>query len=120
MTLTQVWVFIAIIVALAFFVVKVLEFIEKDAQKTWWIVVDGIYIQSIPQQVGSKIATGMTGHYAKLPPVVWNTLVFKNGARIKVINIEELPPPGTYIRVLKNNRAEFKIETPDIPPSSCL
>lgn len=111
MTFTEAIVLIAGIVALTFGLVRLLDFIEKDAKDTWWIVAEGIYIDSITKPIGSRIATGMTGYYVKLPPIVWTTLVFENGARIKVIiNMDELPPRGTKIRILKNGRAEFKIE----------
>lgn len=112
MTLTEAIVFIGVVIVLTIGLVRFLDFIEKDAKSTWWVIAEGIYIDSITKPIGSRIATGMTGYYVKLPPIVWTTLVFENGVRIKVIiNIDELPPRGTKIKVLKNDRAEFKIET---------
>lgn len=118
MSPTQAVVLLAILSAIVFGAIRFLDFIEKDAKSTWWVVAEGIYTQSVTQPIGSRVATGMTGYYAKLPPMIWATLVFKDSTRIKVINIGELPPPGTYIKVLQNGRAEFKIETLDTPPLS--
>ena len=104
-------VIIGTVTAIVVGLVRLVEFIEKDAKDTWWIVAEGIYVQSVPEKISSRIATGMTGYYAKLPAMIWTTLVFEDGRRIKVINVEDLPLTGTSIRVLKNKRAEFKIET---------
>ena len=73
MTYNQAVVFIAIIVALAVALVRLIDFIEKDEKNTWWIVAEGIYVQSVPEKISSRIATGMTGYYVKLPAMIWTT-----------------------------------------------
>lgn len=120
MTVTGVALFLAGLVVVVFIFINFLDFLERRAKNIWEVVAEGIYIESISKLTDAKTAIKMTGGYAGLGPLVWSTLVFKDGTRIKVINVEKLPAPGTYIKVLKNDRANFKIEIPPIPPSSCL
>lgn len=119
MTIGGVALLLAGLIIIVFLVINLLDFLEKKARNNWRVVAEGVYIESISKFTDAKTSTKMTGSYAKLVPLVWHTLVFEDGTRIKAINIE-LPSPGTYIKVLKNDRADFKIEIPPIPPSSCL
>ena len=107
----QAVVFMAIFIALVVGFIRLLDFIEKDAKSTWWVLAEGVYVDSNTQRTSHRIVTGMTGHYAKLPGLVWTTIIFQDGRREKTMNIGELPPPGTYIKIIKNGRADFKIET---------
>ena len=111
MTGTEAVVFIAINCVLVIGLIRLLDFIEKDAQNTWWPVAEGVYVSSISKSTDHRTSTKMTGYYAKLPGLIWTTLVFKDGSTSKVINIDQLPPPGTYIKIIKNGRADFKIES---------
>ncbi len=113
MNFDQLMIFIALIIGFIFWLIKVLEFIEKDAKETWWVVAEGTYVDSIAHNLSSKEASKMTGYYAPLPPLVFNTITLETEEkieRIKVLNVSELPPIGTKIRVIKNKRADFKIE----------
>ena len=104
-------------------VINSLDLLEKRAINTWEVIAEGIYIESIHKLTDAKTSTKMTGGYVGLGPLVWSTLVLKTEqglTRVKVINVEKLPAQGTYIKVKKNKRAQFKIEAPSTPPSGCL
>jgi hypothetical protein len=111
MTVIETAIFLGALVIAVFIIINGLDLLEKRAKNTWKVVAEGIYTEAIQHFISSKIATKMTGYYAKLPSMIWTTLVFLDGTRIKVVNIEKLPPPGTYIKVLENKRAEFRIDT---------
>ena len=114
MTLDQVLFFVFGSAGLALLAVKFLDFIEKDAKSTWWIIAEGIYLNSLGERISSKRASGLTNYYAPLPSLVFTTIILQEQEEIKTIptiNIGNLPPPGTRIRILKNKRADFKIET---------
>lgn len=123
MTVSGAALLLAGLIIVIFIFINVLDLWERKAQNTWKVVAKGIYVESISKLTDAKTSTQMTGGYARLGPLIWSTLVLKTEqglTRIKVINVEKLPAPGTHIKVLKNNRAEFKIEILPIPPSSCL
>ena len=111
MTVTDVAFLLAGVTLAVFIFISWLDHIENKAKNTWEVVVEGVYVEKISKFTDAKTSTRMTGGYAKLPPMIWDTLVFKDGTRIKVINIGKLPPSGTYSKVIKNGRADFKIET---------
>jgi hypothetical protein len=111
MTVDEGLIFIAILIGLCFLFRSFLDFVENNAKKTWWVVGEGTYINSDKQYISSDIATRMTGYYVSLPAMVFTTIFFEDNPPLKVINVDKLPPPGTRIRVIKNKRADFEIET---------
>lgn len=111
MNIAEVAILLTGLIVVVFIFITFLNYLEKKARNEWSVVAKGVFVKTISKFTDARTSTKLTGDYVKLAPLVWTTLVFEDETRIKVINIDKLPPPGTYIKVLKNKRAEFKTET---------
>ena len=122
MTVVETALLLAGITIVVFLVINDLDLWQKRRKNNWKEVDSGHFLELINKRTSSGIVvTGALGYYAKIPLLMFATLVFTDGRRLEMTMIDQpLLVPGTFIKVLKNNCAEFKIEIPDISPSSCL
>lgn len=93
---------------------------EKRLRNRWKLIAEGEYIKVTNKAGTFNIDLGIAGQRSGPLPIIVSTIFFSDGRTVRVMGINQFPPVGTYIKVYKNPLPEFKIETENIPPSSCL
>lgn len=110
-------IFLLLIVFLYFYVFVIAERRRNRFELKAWGEIDRVI--SIRGKTKVHLMT-MTGRGYLLLYTTISTIFFKDGTSVKVLGINNFPPPGTHIKVYKNKIPEFRIEIDPMPPSSCL
>ena len=97
--------FLVVVVGVQYLLLCWYEHYQKN---TWKLVAEGVYekVETIRAPVSIKSFT----NYLMIMMTV-STVFFQDGKTCKAVDVtEDLPVPGTRIRIYKNGMAKFRVE----------